>query len=300
MRTRLLASYLLFACALLVILEIPLGLIESDLQTRASYSFLDRQASALATLTAEDLESGDSVVLKATTTSFAQRATGIDVTVFDQNGFIVLATGPTSLRDVAIHARSDLVVSGGSAVQGRAPNPDGGHDLLYDAHPVGLRPTASGAGSAPASAKGIIVVTSATNRLDGRIRSIDLALVGVGLAVLATAVVIALFMSRSLSRPVVEITAAVGRIAGGDLSARAPTTHGPTELRTLATSVNGMATRLDHLLGAQRAFVADASHQLRSPLTAMRLRLENLRARVGGSAQGDVDACSSEVARLSR
>jgi signal transduction histidine kinase len=299
-RTRLLASYLLFACALLVILEIPLGLIESDVQTRASFSFLDRQTAALGTLTAEDLESGNFAVLREAATSFAQRATGIDVTVFDRNGFVVLSTGPSANQRVAIHARTQLVLSGQPSVTGRAPNPRGGHDLIFETRPVGVATgTASGSPNATA-APGILVLTYSTSRLDARIRSIDLALVGVGLGVLATATVLALFMSRSLSRPVVEITGAVGRIAGGDLSARAPTTHGPPELRTLATSVNAMAARLDHLLDAQRAFVADASHQLRSPLTAMRLRLENLRARVDGPGQADVEACASEVARLSR
>ena len=301
MRTRLLASYLLFACALLVILEVPLGLIEADLQTRASFSFLDRQASALATLTAEDLENGNLSDLKTTATSFALRATGLDITVFDQDGFAVVVTGPSGIRETAIHTRTQLVLSGQASVSGRVRDPSLGRDLLVEARPVGIRADAARSGNpAAANARGVIVVATTTARLDGRIAAIHLALVGVGLAVLGAAVVIALFMSRSLSRPVVEITDAVGRIATGDLSARAPVEHGPPELRALARRVNGMAARIDHLLGAQRAFVADASHQLRTPLAAMRLRLENLRARVDVPTRADVDACASEVARLSR
>ncbi len=58
---------------------------------------------------------------------------------------------------------------------------------------------------------------------------------------------------------------------------RGPTSaHGPPEVVALATTFNEMADRLDELVTSQRRFVADASHQLRTPLTALRLRLENL------------------------
>jgi signal transduction histidine kinase len=60
-----------------------------------------------------------------------------------------------------------------------------------------------------------------------------------------------------------------------------------------------MATRLDTLLAAQRRFVADASHQLRSPLTALKLRLENLHHRLPQDAATELDAAVEETDRLS-
>jgi signal transduction histidine kinase len=61
-----------------------------------------------------------------------------------------------------------------------------------------------------------------------------------------------------------------------------------------------MAARIEQLVSAQQRFVADASHQLRTPLTALRLRLENLEASVDRNQRGAVVAATAEVARLSR
>ena len=67
-----------------------------------------------------------------------------------------------------------------------------------------------------------------------------------------------------------------GQARQGDLEARAPVPDGPPEIRALAESFNHTAERLEELVTSQQAFVADASHQLRTPLAALRLRLENL------------------------
>ncbi len=92
--------------------------------------------------------------------------------------------------------------------------------------------------------------------------------------------------------------------ASGDLEARAPVPDSPPEIRALAESFNRTAARLEELVTSQQAFVADASHQLRTPLAALRLRLENLEGELAGRrrsrARGRRAARSTEVARLSR
>jgi signal transduction histidine kinase len=96
------------------------------------------------------------------------------------------------------------------------------------------------------------------------------------------------------------VSTAAGDIAEGNLDARAPADNGPSEIRGLSTSVNQMADRLVTLLRAQRAFVADASHQLRNPLTSLRLRVEMLEPLVAGDGVDYVQAAVREAERLCR
>ena len=77
-------------------------------------------------------------------------------------------------------------------------------------------------------------------------------------------------------RPVTELDAVTHEIAEGDRGARVQHRLGPPELRRLAASFNHMADAVSDVMDRQRAFVAHASHQLRNPLTALRLRVEEL------------------------
>jgi signal transduction histidine kinase len=107
-------------------------------------------------------------------------------------------------------------------------------------------------------------------------------------------------LARSLTRPLEGIEAAVAAVGAGRLSERAPVGRGPAELDALGETVNEMAERLEELVHTQRAFLADASHQLRTPLTALHLRLENLEDTLEEEQQADLTAALAEADRLSR
>jgi signal transduction histidine kinase len=77
-------------------------------------------------------------------------------------------------------------------------------------------------------------------------------------------------------RPVRVLDAATHGIATGRMNSRVAAASGPPELRRLARSFNEMADNVEDVLEQQRAFVADASHQLRNPLAALLLRIELL------------------------
>ena len=88
------------------------------------------------------------------------------------------------------------------------------------------------------------------------------------------------------------------RVAEGDLSVRAKV-EGSAEQRTLATTFNGMTARLERLVAGQRDFVADASHQLRTPLSGLMLRLEEARAASDDpEVHEEIDAGMAELDRL--
>ena len=93
-------------------------------------------------------------------------------------------------------------------------------------------------------------------------------------------------------------TAPARRVAEGDLAARAEV-EGSSEQRSLARTFNEMTARLERLVRSQRDFVADASHQLRTPLTGLRLRVEAARSETGDpEAAADLDAALLELDRL--
>ena len=104
-----------------------------------------------------------------------------------------------------------------------------------------------------------------------------------------------------VARDPLAVLQAAGRIAEGRLDTRLEV-KGADELAELSRTFNDMAAQVEGLVGSQRAFVADASHQLRTPLTALRLRLDELEELLADgdvdSARPEVDAISAEVDRL--
>jgi signal transduction histidine kinase len=120
------------------------------------------------------------------------------------------------------------------------------------------------------------------------------------LAVLAVAAGLGALVARRLTRPLRQLNDMASRFSDGDLTARTPVT-GPHETQTLARTLNQAGERLDTLIASQRIFVADASHQLRTPLTALRLSLDNIADGVDDEfVREDVEQATAEVVRMSR
>ena len=101
----------------------------------------------------------------------------------------------------------------------------------------------------------------------------DVVILAVAAASSTVAVAAALLVGRSITSPVDRLRAASGALARGDLSARAPE-QGPTELAELGAAFNTMASHLEELFDARRELVAWASHDLRTPLAAIRAMIE--------------------------
>jgi signal transduction histidine kinase len=100
-----------------------------------------------------------------------------------------------------------------------------------------------------------------------------------GLGVLALSVAVADRLARSLVRPLAGVARAADRLAAGDLSARAELA-GPPEVRSAGEGLNRVARRIGELLAYERETIADVSHRLRTPMTALRIDAESLRDHV--------------------
>ena len=98
----------------------------------------------------------------------------------------------------------------------------------------------------------------------------------VGLLLLVLSVAVADQLARSMVRPIKALALASDRLAAGDLSARA-TVAGPPEVCRAGAGLNRLAVRIGDLLAHERETVADLSHRLRTPLTALRIDAESLR-----------------------
>jgi signal transduction histidine kinase len=116
--------------------------------------------------------------------------------------------------------------------------------------------------------------------------------------VLAMGLLAGVVIAREIALPMRRLTDAARRIAHGDMDVRAPV-EGSREQRSLAQSFNEMTDRLSRALATEKQFVADASHQLRTPLTGLKLRLEEASlAETREQAAPDIDASLQEVDRL--
>ncbi|WP_374776123.1 HAMP domain-containing histidine kinase [Streptomyces sp. NBC_01310] len=122
----------------------------------------------------------------------------------------------------------------------------------------------------------VVATDSPTDLMRGRILQGWLLIAGGLAAAMLVAFGAALRLTSWVLKPVQTLDAAAHGIATGRMNSRVATAGGPPELQRLARSFNEMADNVEEVLEQQRAFVADASHQLRNPLAALLLRIELL------------------------
>jgi signal transduction histidine kinase len=157
-----------------------------------------------------------------------------------------------------------------------------------------------GDGAQSGASIGTVVLERPAWPLNRAITNLWLFQAGLSGTAMVAAVLIAIGFARWVSRPLGRLDSAARQIADGELSVRAPTRSGPPELRRMAATFNMMAGRLEALVHGHRAMLADASHQLRTPLTALRLRLDLLAVDSSPSTAAELAGAQEEIARLSR
>ena len=147
---------------------------------------------------------------------------------------------------------------------------------------------------------GTVILVRPTAPLDREIAAIWVLFGTICVVAMIGAALLAFGLARWVSRPLKGLDAAARRLADGDLEIRAKVESGPPELRRLGTTFNTMAGRLEALVHGNRAVIADVSHQLRTPLAALRLRLDLLADDTDPETGHELAGALDELARLSR
>jgi signal transduction histidine kinase len=151
-----------------------------------------------------------------------------------------------------------------------------------------------------ASAGPSVTVVAAAHDVDRRQREVWLLIAGLGIVGIAVAVGLALEQSRRVMGPLRRLANAAARLGAGDFSARAGR-FGVPEVDAVAEAQDVSAARIAQLVAQERAFSANVSHQLRTPLTALQLRLDAVRDAVDlEAARVEADAAQAQSERIER
>jgi signal transduction histidine kinase len=281
----------LFAFVATALLVVPLGITLQAHESSDTLSSLEHDTGALTTLLTDAFNYSNPYRAIELSDSYS-RATGRQVLVVDGDAILV-ATKP-SQEHVTL-----LLSMARSALKGKLDGVTVGNAQLSSQYYVAVSLTRV-APFGKAKVHPVLIITSPVKIANASIHSDWTKLMLFGLLMLVLACIFGFVISNSLVRPLRRIGSAVEAIGSGSLDSRAPVKKGPRELRRLAEAINSTAVRLITLLEVQRGFVADASHQLRTPLTALQLHLENLQRGDGTSGADDLNAVLAEVGRLNR
>ena len=138
-------------------------------------------------------------------------------------------------------------------------------------------------------------------QLNGLEHNLRVLLLVIGSAALFTTILgasVGTWVSRRTLRPLVVVSDAAARIAGGDFATRLPTTHAGSEVEQLTESFNTMVNQLVTKLERDARFASDVSHELRSPLTALAMSasiIEQHRDELAPAAQQSLSLLSAEI-----
>lgn len=277
MTGRIVAGFLAVLTAVLVAVVVPLGLVVTAQQGRDFADQLDRAAAAVGAVAEEHLDdhattAGLQGVLDRLT------ADGDRIVILDAHGDTVARAGAAipaaTLRAAAAGTRLPAVddtLTVTTSIQ------DGGRTL------------------------GRVVLSRETTTLETRRHQLWVALGVAGVGALAAGVLIAWLLSRWIARPLTGLARVALGLGSGRTAARADERSGPMPVRQVAAAFNTMSDRVRALLETQRGMTAEVSHQLRTPLAALRLRLELHRDELEPADQAaDVTGMIDEIERLTR
>ena len=296
MKWRLVAALLSLTIVVLAVQDIPLIQYLRTVETDRITTALERDSFVIAGRAEETLETpspeGLEYIQEAITKYGAE--SGARVIVLDMSGVAIADSESQDALGTSFISRPEVVEAlAGTVSIGRRFSTTANQELLYVAVPIlnGSQTLGAVRLTFPAS-----VVDDAVNQ---RLRGIS-SVAGITLLVSA---LVALLLAVGITRRLSNLKNVTEEFTKGNYKVRAEINGGAPEIRSLARSFNAMADQLDKLIAQQKAFAGDASHQLRTPLTALQLRLERatemLATDPAGAAER-IEAAMVETDRLQR
>jgi len=279
--SRIVAAVLALITAALASMAIPLGLLTAAQDRRDFRGDTFATARSTANLAEEGVGDGSGgPLLSRAVRELARR--GDRAGVYDATGHEVTGTRPAPLPAAALHtalrAASPRSYPAAGWLTVTVPiRADGGRHVI-----------------------GTVVLSRPTATVTHRIVVLWTLIGAVSLASLLVAMIIAVWLARWASRPITTLAEAARRLGDGDLETRAAIRSGPPEVRRLAAAFSTMAARLQALIHGHQTMVADVSHQVRTPLAALRLRLDLLAQDCDEDTAAELAGAQEEIGRLTR
>jgi signal transduction histidine kinase len=248
-RRRLALAAAAITTTIVLAFAIPLGLIIRTVANDRAIATAERAAQAIAPVLATGV---DPVIISSVVANVSDPLTA-DVSVVRADGTVLGA--PVEIDDSITLARIDFrsfstLVPGGRRVLVPVQRTDGSID--------------------------VISVFVPSDQLEKGVRTAWLLLAGLSVTLVAVAVAVADRLARTIVVPVGELAATAELLGQGELDARV-SPAGPPEIIEVGHVLNRLAERIGELLAAERELVADLSHRLRTPITALRLDADSLR-----------------------
>ncbi|WP_433273093.1 ATP-binding protein [Actinosynnema sp. CS-041913] len=285
MRRRLLLVLLLFSAAAVTAFAVPL--LAATAAERTQRFVIDRNADLdrFAALAQQAETGGDDAALVDEVTAYVELY-GEPVVVVDARRQPVAQAG-IAADDPALADVLDAALRNQPAPTVPTVKPWSSGTVVF-ARPVGTGTRVAGA----------VVLRASVDRAAADVARRWLWVLGGALAAGVGSVLLVLAVARWLLKPLAELAVGVRAVAAGERRAHVPERSGPPEVRELSESFNRMSDAVTEAADQQRRLIADASHQLRNPMAALRLRMDTLGGQVKPAGVRAYDAGVAEIERL--
>jgi signal transduction histidine kinase len=293
-KLRLIGALVTVAVLILLVFSIPLASFVAQVERERLITALERDAFVLAGHAKETLNTTAGAVLPSLQPYVDSYSKSSDarIVVTNASGLVVASSDPTIAvgRDFSNRLEVAGALKGLPAV-GERDSATLGERLLFVAVPVLLGDTVLG----------VVRFSNPKSVVDKEVQDRVRGIAAAGLITLLAAALVAIPLALTIARPISRLKSSTDRLADGDFSVHADDSKGPPEVRELSRSFNAMAGRIGLMLENQQHFSGAVSHQLRTPLTALRLRLDQAQDAVGDDTSPvaiALDASRVEIDRL--